>query len=206
MKFVTLPSEGQNDLSTAEILTEKGWKKWFFSLPVKIRDHCLVLANSTTVLMIGGEQNDKRYSSDTYFFNSESEIWVEGPSLEIGREWHSCARIKSDKSSHLETVIVAGGSSNGNWLSTVEVLNQDSRGWKHGPELPFAICCASLIEDSSGGVLLIGGYNGTYLNTLFQLDNAKAQWIEISQKLKVPRSMTTAFLVPDDVTDCTKDN
>lgn len=164
----------------------------------------MALVNSTTVLMIGGEQHDVRYSSKTFFYSYDH--WTNGPRLEIGREWHSCAMIKADISTPLYTVIVVGGASGGTWLSTVEVLSEDSRSWKDGPELPFGICCGSLVEDSFGGVILIGGFNGTYLNTLYHLANAKAEWVEMPQKLKSARSMSAAYLVPDELTNCTKEN
>jgi len=66
------------------------------SLPVSISHHCSVLVNSTTVLIIGGYQNDAT-SPNTYVFNADNEIWTEGPPLKHPRSWHSCGRIRKDR-------------------------------------------------------------------------------------------------------------
>jgi hypothetical protein len=50
-------------LSTAEVLTEKGWKQMGPSLPVNILGHCMVHVNSTTVMVIGGIQNGTQNSN-----------------------------------------------------------------------------------------------------------------------------------------------
>ena len=47
------------DLNSAEMLTEEGWESNIPSLPVTIAAHCMVTVNSTTVMVIGGYQNEK---------------------------------------------------------------------------------------------------------------------------------------------------
>ena len=76
--------------NTGEILTDDGWKPFPVLLPVKIAHHCMVLINSTTVLVIGGSQfnssinlepydrlNPPNYVN-TFFFNSDNEKWTQG--------------------------------------------------------------------------------------------------------------------------------
>jgi len=46
----------KEQLNTVEILTDNGWKADFPELPVKVDFHCMVLINSTTVMLIGGVQ------------------------------------------------------------------------------------------------------------------------------------------------------
>jgi hypothetical protein len=62
---------------------------------------------------------------------------------------------------------------------TTEILDQGANEWRQGPELPYGISVSNLVEDSSGGVVLIGGqidfdgyYNAT--SSIFRLPNAGA--------------------------------
>ena len=56
----------------------------------------------------------------------------------------------------------------------------------------------------SGGVILIGGdsEDESFLSTLYRLEDAESEWKEMNQKLKHGRDLLTAFLVPDDITNC----
>ena len=144
-------------------------------------------------------------SSTTFYFNTENEIWSEGPQLNNKRSSHSCGRIKKDSQSQDLSVIVAGGS-DGSSLSSVEILDAGSNAWRNGPELPVGIDLAQLVEVQEGGVVLVGGSStwDEFLDTLFQLPHGgeDAEWIEMEQKLKIGRNQHVAFLVPDSITDC----
>ena len=189
--------------NTAEVLTDAGWQTLPTTLPVTIRDYCMVLLNLTTVLIIGGWQNDKYDSPDTFYFNTDKEKWIKGPMLKFGRSSHNCGKIQSDSQSSEFSVVVAGGwSKRIEHMSSVEVLDVRSSEWRAGPSLPIGINGASMVEDHSGGVLLIGGANGTFLGTIYRLAHANSGWILLPQKLKVARIFATAFLVPDEITNC----
>ena len=56
----------------------------------------------------------------------------------------------------------------------------------------------------SGGVILIGGdsEDESFLSTLYRLEDAESEWKEMNQKLKHGGDLLTAFLVPDDITNC----
>ncbi len=56
--LVTGDYDGSASLGSAEMLTEEGWESNIPSLPVTIFGHCMVTVNSTTVMVIGGYQND----------------------------------------------------------------------------------------------------------------------------------------------------
>jgi hypothetical protein len=55
-------------LNSTELLTEGGWESKIPSLPFTINGHCMVTVNSTTVLVIGGQQNDKDLFGKTFYF------------------------------------------------------------------------------------------------------------------------------------------
>ena len=190
-------------LNSSEVLTKYGkWEDDVPKLPVVIYRHCLVLINSTTFIAIGGYQ-DTLISNETYFLTMEADQeWVAGPPLNIARGAQSCGRIRKNGNAPKFQVIVVGGY-NGTTLSSVEIFDEESHTWKSGPELPFGITDAELVEDPAGGVILVGGFvveDRKYLNTLFRLPNSDSKsWIQMPQKLTTGRKFHTAFLIPDDV-------
>jgi hypothetical protein len=193
-----------SDLKSAEMLTEEGWENNIPSLPVSIRYHCMVTVNSTTVMVIGGVQNGY-YSGKTFYFTFGEESWTEGPKLKNKRKYHSCGKIRRNKEIQEMSIIVAGGFG-GSFLSSVEILDEGSNEWQTGPELPFGIYESQMVEDQNGGVVLIGGYSPSVvdLDTLYQLSHGgqDAAWIKMEQKMKTGRRDHTAFLVPDNIVDC----
>ncbi len=194
-----------SDLNSAEILTEEGWESNIPSLPVTIYAHCMVTVNSTTVMAIGGTQNNQ-YSGKTFYFTVGEESWTEGPELKSKREWHSCGKIRRNKESQEMSIIVAGGYGGGSYLSSVEILDEGSNEWQTGPELPFGIWFSQMVEDQNGGVVLIGGYSPSVgrLDTLYQLPHGgqDAVWTKMEQKMNTGREQHTAFMVPDNIVDC----
>ncbi len=195
-----------SDLNSAEMLTEEGWESNIPSLPVTIYAHCMVTVNSTTVMAIGGYQND-RYSGKTFYFTFGEESWTEGPELKNKRKGHSCGKIRRNKESQEMSIIVAAGGYNGySRLSSVEILDEGSNEWQKGPELPSGIEHSQMVEDQNGGVVLIGGQSSSVdnLDTLYQLPHGgqDAVWTKMEQKMKTGRQQHTAFLVPDNIVDC----
>jgi hypothetical protein len=190
-------------LNSAELLTEEGWESNIPSLPVTIRYHCMVTVNSTTVMAIGGWQNDL-ISGKTFYYTFGEESWTEGPELENKRGYHSCGRIRRNKESQEISIIVAGGLG-GSYLSSVEILDEGFNEWQTGPELPFGFEQSQMVEDQNGGVVLIGGYlqSGGRLDTLYQLSHGGQDvWTKMEQKMKTGRRWQTAFMVPDNIVDC----
>ncbi len=171
--LVTGGSDVSADLNSAEMLTEEGWESNIPSLPVTILGHCMITVNSTTVMVIGGFQNNQR-SGKTFYFTFGEESWTEGPELKNKRIWHSCGKIRRNKESQEMSIIVAGGFDGGSYLSSVEIQHEGSNEWQTGPELPFGIGWSQMIEDQNGGVVLIGGDSSSsvsYLDTLYQLSH-----------------------------------
>jgi N-acetylneuraminic acid mutarotase len=190
-------------LNSAEMLTEEGWESNIPSLPVTIYYHCMVTVNSTTVMVIGGVQNDQ-ISGKTFYFTVGEESWTEGPELKNKRRYHSCGKIRRNKESQEMSIIVAGGSYSGSsYLSSVEILDEGSNEWHTGPELPFGIGYSQMVEDQNGGVVLIGGRSPSVdnLDSLYQLPHGgqDAVWTEMEQKMKTGRMQHTAFLIPDNI-------
>jgi hypothetical protein len=193
-----------SDLKSAEILTEEGWESNIPSLPVIMTRHCMVTVNATTVIVIGGRQNNQ-YSGKTFFFTFGEKSWTEGPELKNKRDSHSCGKIRRNKDSQEMSIIVAGGF-DGSYLSSVEILDEGSNEWQTGPELPFGFYGSQMVEDQNGGVVLIGGYSPSVdaLDTLYQLPHGgqDAVWTKMEQKMNTRRWQHTAILIPDNIVDC----
>lgn len=60
-------------LSTVEILTDNGWEVFTPSLPVTVWLHCMVLLNSTTIIVVGGNQNGET-SAKTYLISDDKKV------------------------------------------------------------------------------------------------------------------------------------
>ncbi len=195
-----------SDLNSAEMLTEEGWESNIPSLLVTIVAHCMVTVNSTTVMIIGGIQNDQYYSGKTFYFTFGEESWTEGPELKNERGYHSCGKIRRNKESQEMSIIVAGGFAGSSRLSSVEILYEGSNEWQTGPELPIGIVGSQMVEDQNGGVFLIGGLSSSDVNldTLYQLPHGgqDAVWTKMEQKMKNERRLHKAFMVPDRIVDC----
>ncbi len=122
--------------NTVEGLSEDGWKIISDNIPVKIDEHCSVSVNETTILIIGGNQNGE-ISSNTFFFNTETGTWWQGPDLKQSRKQHSCQRIRKNSNSQEMSIIVVGGWLGHTATSSVEILDPGANEWTRGPELPF---------------------------------------------------------------------
>jgi hypothetical protein len=153
-------------LSSAEVLTDHGWKILSETLPVNICCHCSVLVNSTTVMLIGGIK-DAEHSATTFYFNTKNKIWVEGPTLKNKRAPAGCGRIRMDSQSQEFSTIVVGGFNGASKLSSVELLDDGAKKWRDGPEFPYNIYGPTMVEDPNGGVILVGV--GGDRDELFQL-------------------------------------
>jgi hypothetical protein len=203
--LVTGGYNGSAYLKSAEMLTEVGWESNIPSLPVTIAAHCMLTVNSTFVMAIGGVQNGLS-SGKIFYFTFGEESWTEGPELKNKRVWHSCGKIRRNKESQEMSIIVAGGWDGSSKLSSVEILDEGSNEWQTGPELPFEIDGSQMVEDQNGGVVLIGGESSPVdnLDTLYELPHGgqDAVWTKMEQKMKTGRWGHTAFLVPDNLVDC----
>ena len=68
------------------------YKSYAANFPVRLRDQCLVAINETFFLSVGGTDG-ALYAKQTYFFDSERNIWFEGPELLQPLPAHSCAML-----------------------------------------------------------------------------------------------------------------
>ena len=151
----------------------------------------------SSLMVIGGYQNDK-LSNKTYILDITKNFWEEGPALQQERSHFSCGRIKTDKNSSGFSIIVVGGWTGTNRLTSTEVFDAANGTWRPGPELPLPLCCFPMVEDADGEVVVVGGEgtrgDGTVIwhDTIFRLPHAgqNGTWVEIPQKLNIAKLLS----------------
>jgi len=155
---------------TSEALTESGWKNLQKNLEISAYFSCICHINSTTVVLVDGFQRE------SYFFNTENEELKRITLLDHFRHNFACARIRTNEYSLSSSIIVVGGDDGSEQFNSTETLdlNANRLEWVKGPNLPFGINVASLVEDPIGGVILVGGQSSQreFLTTLFKLAHA----------------------------------
>ena len=175
------------------LLTTNGWTLQPL-LQQEFSNHCALLYNSTTILVIGGIYAP----TDIFVFNSVTMEWTTAAKLNFAREDHYCAMISSSNQSQAKIPLVIGGSAQ---KSTEFSLDLSS--WALGPALPYFIKGTAVVSDGNGGVVMVGGQvNSALLDTLLYLRHAQSHWEEMSIKLKTPKAYVTAIYLPDVAVNC----
>ncbi len=78
-------NELDNVTKSTELFKDNTWDAKL-DMPDALHFHCMVLLNSTSVFVIGGRNAKFRPGeSATYFFNTVTEKWTDGPPLNIQR-------------------------------------------------------------------------------------------------------------------------
>jgi hypothetical protein len=118
-----------------EVLNSSGWQRFGPDLPKSVYIPCLVEINATSILVMAGAINGGvAYSTETYIFNSVTNVWTSGPALNYGRRSMGCGWIKESAQSTKNIFIIAGGE---NALTSVELLPTVEDVWKIGRAFRF---------------------------------------------------------------------
>ena len=193
------PLISSQTFNSAEILTTQGWEMFSPSLPVNISGHCMVTFSSIT-MVIGGNQNGQ-ISKNSFIITDTDKQWKSGPAMINARSYFACSRIsKNGNSNQLSTIAVAAVGS-----YSTEVLDDDAKSWRLGPRLPMTSYGHSLVQDPSGGVLLLGGMAGGMSNKIYRLNDAgpTSNWMLLGQTLGAATYYLVAFSFLDSMINCT---
>ena len=108
--------------------------------------HCVAKINETTLISMGG------YSSgpdvrETYFYDSLTNTWTQGPSFVDGRNGPACGVLNwvNPNTGEEEKVVVAASGAS---LKSVDLLflNDVTSGWVRGEDLPIEVFGATITE------------------------------------------------------------
>ena len=195
---------GGTNTPTMEVFDGTSWSYINPSMPGITSGFCGVYVNKTTIFVMGGSDQYGSKSSSNYM-NSDNLKWIPGPSMVHPRNALACGRIlKSQNSVTFSTIVVAG--SNTAFLSSVEILDDGSNTWRSGPDLPIKAVALRILEDPRGGVIVVGGTNGTAANqNVYRLKHAgpNAQWETLPQQTSQMRYWVAAVMIPNELVNCT---
>ena len=193
--------------NTMEVFDGSSWTFIGPFLPISfIAATCSVYINPTTVFMVSGYQGPVPYSPDTYFLNGLEKKWISGPKVIMGRYDHACGRIPSGPNTIKMSTIMAGGSNNGVYLNSVEILDDDTGFWRSGPNLPGpGVAGGRLFPDPRGGIIFIGGSSASgVVGTLYRLRHAgiNENWETLVVQTKLKRTSPVIIPIPDEIAVC----
>ena len=83
-------------------------------------DMAMTKINGTVSILSGGSPSTWAYSTQTWYYNHETEAFTSGPALMEGRVYHGSA-TNEDKVTKAKIVVVTGGY-NGNIMDSTELL------------------------------------------------------------------------------------
>ena len=116
------------------MITENGQVLQGELLPVPLYFHAIASVNSTTSIISGGctiHQMDCT-SPLTFYYNHVTQVFMSGPSLNLGRNYHASGTI-IDKVTKEKFVVVTGGEIDGYSEDSTEILvNQH---WQEGTNI-----------------------------------------------------------------------
>ena len=179
-------------------------------LPEQTDHSCVVRINQTLLLFIGGISFSLGTEKRTFFFDGVNNVFTPGPNLNFARNFLSCGVLTqlNESTCELERFVVVAGGQNQNSvvLNSTEILplaDLQSAAFELGPDLPVRKVGAQMVEFDSS-VILVGGFNPStsFTSTLYQLKSVGGPWVLMNQTLQVRRGFHTAFLVPEEFTNC----
>jgi hypothetical protein len=135
-------------------------------LPFAVYEHCLVIVNSSTALLCGGENNVGVFN-ECHYMNLVDHSWSQGPSMMTKRYDHSCGIFKSATHQGRNVIIAAGGLDDyGEWLDSVEILDPTTNTWNEGKILYVPLIRQqiqiSVDQPYTGPAASCCGINGTH--------------------------------------------
>ena len=92
-------------------MTPGGWNIFPQDLLLGISQHCMFLVDDSNVLVAGGSTEKQFFTSKTFFFNFDSNLWRNGPDLKVPRGKHACGMVQKDgNTSEVQTYFPKPGS------------------------------------------------------------------------------------------------
>jgi hypothetical protein len=105
-------------------------------IPKRNRWHCLVVVNSSTVLLNGGyDDHAGKKAIQTYYYNNVKNEWITGPSLKQGRAGHACSLFHHENK---DIIIISGGKNEKSPIRSTEYLVVGTNSWVNG-KLPLQL-------------------------------------------------------------------
>ena len=133
----------------------------------------------------------------TWVFNTKTEEWTQGPSMNQKRYGHSC--FYDDQTNSV--FVVGGYDDNRNILATTEQCNLDTNQWISTPSLPGPLSHSAGVASKSMEYIgfIAGGYtNYNYTKKVLRLRRRNLVWEVAPQQLKKARRDHSIVNLPYD--------
>ena len=115
---------GYSRFKTSEIINVDGGVSDGPELPTEVSGHAITSINDTVSILSGGTLGNysasNYFSTQTWYYNHESQSFTSGPNLLVGREAHGSA-TNVDKVTKAKVAVVAGGWNGGGGDSTIRM-------------------------------------------------------------------------------------
>ncbi len=170
------------------------------NLPETVAKHCLVKLNSSTAMMIGGDNELDPVKRKTFFLDIQTGRSLPGPELNMARCWHKCGVLLDPGDGNHQVVLAAGGL-NGDYLKSTEMwVVGSNQGWTEGPDLPVHINHAEeVVVNNVNKLLVVGCGEPETMMYLFEHDwNEGWIWSKLDQELSMPRKRSMSMLISKD--------
>ena len=187
--------ENKNDEETEIYTTSNGWSQYVKS-PLNSTGHCLLKINDTHYFATGDHKH-----TESYIFNMETEKWTAVDNSSKPRLYATCGTI-TRPGGEKEIILSAGKSYDGlNEYKDTDIFSPKTMKWRKGPDFPFKIRLALGIPYGDT-FLAVGGFDGDTFGTIYKYDNVNDGWKVLPHRLKKPRAVYTAFLIPNTAIEC----
>ena len=189
-------------------------------LPIATAHHLLIKLNSTTAMLIGGDNASSPdwpdYQKDglnylhlksTYFLDIPRVVEstkatvssVRGPDFQQPSSSLMAGVLNDPADGNRRMVVLVGEIYN---KTEFLMLDQLDQGWTPGPDKPKAVGSSAGVTTPDGkSFLVIGGSNNRMTTDpyIYQLQHQNGcwKWSQLEQKLRVPRQNHIALVVPD---------
>ena len=169
------------------------------NLPFRIGSHSMIHYDKKSIYIIGGVQNGS-CSNKTWIVDPTNEFLTrEGPSLNMKRYKHCCAKMTLNDRTIL---VVVGGGGRYNNFDSVEILDPTTNNvWTMGPNLPLMQKDITMITSPTGkGVIVMGGETepNQFSKAIFEMTE-NLEWIKLKHSLKNDHDGPIALPIPDDM-------
>lgn len=168
-------------------------------LPYPSADHCVVRANETHIVLIGGQSDLGVYRKDAYILDWTTMAWTKLPDLSYERKGAGCGLLQ-------ESRVVVTGSRTGPGGNSTEILNLDNLTWELVPGSPGGTGFYYYFSQPyqlNGTFYLLGGFDGSdKLDNVFEFDMDQKEWVVRKETLSMARYQQATVALSDDDIQC----
>ena len=148
---------------------------------------CAVRVNETHLFVAGGQ--------DAFLLEWATATWTPLPPMRYSRSSHACGVARNPT----KVVVVGGDTYPADAADTVEIFDLRFEEWSLGPWLPDAFKLTDATTVAYGdSFILLGGWSASGASDkVYEFDPVNNEWFLRPEELKIGRSNTVAFAVPE---------